>query len=114
MNSQYRERLVAIAAGYLSKVADTYLNTVHYNALHYSDDSRTEFRSVEEVQKVESAVETACSAIAEEIIDECETRGLDFSKPEEEIYALLMSVLSSSDTFKKIYQKIDRAISDLS
>ncbi len=90
------------------------MDNVHYNTLHYSDESKTEFRSVKEVQEVESAVETACSTIAEEIIDECETRGLDFSKSVEEIYALLMSVLSGSDTSKKIYQKIDKVISDLS
>lgn len=114
MNSQYRERLVAIASGYLNKIAQDYLNGVQYDRLHFTDESKTEYRSPKDIQEVVSATETACSTIGEEIIDECEARGLDTSKTENEIYALLMTVLSDANITNKIYQKIDSLISDLS
>jgi hypothetical protein len=114
VNSQYRERLVAIASGYLNKIAQDYLNGAQYDRLHFTDDSKTEYRSPDDVQKVVSATEAACSRIGEEIIEECEARGLDTSKSENEIYALLMSVLSDNDVANRIYQKIDSLVSDLS
>jgi hypothetical protein len=113
MESQDREALVAILAGYLNQKAIDYLKEYHYGRLTYTDDSKEEFREANEISSVYAGIESAAIALSKEIIEEEEAKGLEISKSEEELAALLTNTLRNEVIIQKIYDKIDKLVNDL-
>ena len=90
-----------------------YLKDYHYDKLTYTDDSKKEYRLPEELSSVYSGIENATLALSKEVIEEEEANGLDISKDEVELSALLTRTLHDATIIQRIYDKIDKFVSDL-
>lgn len=113
MESQFKDTLVAILAAYLNKKAISYLNYYHYDRLTYTDDTKKEFRLVEEINDLYSGVESAALALGKEIIEEEEANGLDINKDEGEIAELLTKTLKNEAIIQRLYSKADKLVNEL-
>jgi hypothetical protein len=113
METQYRDALVAVLAGYLNQKAIDYLKYYHYDRLTYTDNSNKEFRQEEDISSVYSGLETAAVALSKEVIEEEEANGLDLSKDEGEIGEFLKRTLRDATIIQQIYDKTDKLVSEL-
>jgi hypothetical protein len=113
MESQYRDTLVAILAGYLNQKAIKYLQDYHYDKMTYTDNSNKEFRQADELSSVYSGVESDSLALSKEIIEEAEANGLDINKDEGEIAELLTKTLKDETIIQRLYDKADNLVNEL-
>lgn len=108
MEPQIKERLVAYYAAYLSKLSQDYFESYHYDKVHFVDDARSDYRSVEDIERIYLEARNEAKKISEELIDEVDAQGVDAIEDKEKLSQILDSIIG------KLYQRLDKIVSDLS